>query len=134
MVEATIDPYNSKTRAQVIRSRTSWHSVLKQKKKSKPGGLLIKHLLDVTQKRKPATGEVVQSEEEKTQNKKFYIDLLNHNFYFSSLLCFMNIVFMTRTRGPNDFWYGAHRRPGAADPAVLRHSAAQRQRSGKKLK
>ena len=47
--------------------------MLKQKKKSKPGGLLIKHLLDVTQKRKPATGEVVQSEEEKTKNKKFYV-------------------------------------------------------------
>ena len=59
--KATIDPYNSKTRAQVIQSRTSWHSVLKQKKKSEPGGSLIKHLLDVTWKRKPATREVAQS-------------------------------------------------------------------------
>jgi len=50
--KATIDPYNSKTRAQVIQSRTSWHSVLKQKKKSEPGGSLIKHLPDVAQKRK----------------------------------------------------------------------------------
>ena len=46
--KATIDPYNSKTRAQVIQSRTSWHSMLKQKKRSEPGGSLIKHLLDVT--------------------------------------------------------------------------------------
>ena len=48
-------------RAQVIQSRTSWHSMLKQKKKSEPGGSLIKHLLDVTRKRKPATREVVWS-------------------------------------------------------------------------
>ena len=50
--KATIDPYNSKIRAQVIQSRTSWHSMIKAKKKSEPGGSLIKHLLDVTRKRK----------------------------------------------------------------------------------
>ena len=32
MVETTIDPYNSKTRAQVIRGPDDWHSVLKAKK------------------------------------------------------------------------------------------------------
>ena len=33
--KATIDPYNSKTRAQVIQSRTSWHSMLKSKKEKR---------------------------------------------------------------------------------------------------
>jgi len=33
--------------------------MIKQKKKSEPGGSLVKHLLDVTWKRKPATREVV---------------------------------------------------------------------------
>ena len=66
--KATIDPYNSKTRAQVIQSRTSWHSVLKQKKKSEPGSSLIKHLLDVTWKRKPATREVAQSRGKNTNS------------------------------------------------------------------
>jgi len=50
--KATIDSYNSKTRAQVIQSRTGWHSMLKQKKKSEAGASLVKHLLDVTWKRK----------------------------------------------------------------------------------
>ena len=31
--KGTIDPYNSKTRAQVIQSRTSWHSMLESKKR-----------------------------------------------------------------------------------------------------
>ena len=65
--KATIDPYNSKTRAQVIQSRTSWHSMLKQKKKSEPGGSLVKHLLVVTQKRKPANRRGCTKQEEKKQ-------------------------------------------------------------------
>ena len=59
-------------RAQVIQGRTRWHSVLKQKKKSEPGSSLIKHLLDVTQKRKPATGEVIMK-----QRKEIKFQIIN---------------------------------------------------------
>ena len=33
--KATIDPYNSKIRAQVIQSRTSWHSMIEAKKEKR---------------------------------------------------------------------------------------------------
>ena len=78
-----------RTRAQVIQSRTSWHSMIKQKKKSEPGGSLVKHLLDVTRKRKPATREVVT----KQRGKKIkFLKFWNQHwfqkiyFYFFPLL------------------------------------------------
>jgi hypothetical protein len=46
--------------------------MLKQKKKSEPGSSLIKHLLDVTQKRKPATGEVIMK-----QRKEIKFQIIN---------------------------------------------------------
>ena len=56
--------------------------MLKQKKKSEPGGSLVKHLLAVTQKRKPATGEVVQSRGEETIFKNVIYRIPTNKFYF----------------------------------------------------
>ena len=90
--KTTIDPYNSKTRAQVIQSRTHWHSVLKQKKKSESNDSLIKHLLDVAQKQEgPATGGVAQSKRRRMKKKKKIkkLNQLNsifNNFFFISPL------------------------------------------------
>ena len=80
--KATIDPYNSKIRAQVIQSRTSWHSMLKQKKKSEPGGSLIKHLLDVTQKRKTRNRRGCTKQRRKTiLIKILFCRIPTKNFY-----------------------------------------------------
>jgi len=80
--KATIDPYNSKTRAQVIQSRTSWHSMIKAKKKSEPGGSLIKHLLDVTRKRKTRNQRGCTKQRRKTiLIKILFCRIPTKNFY-----------------------------------------------------
>ena len=60
MVEATIDPYNSKESTGHPESDNEAYDE-KAKKEKRTNDSLIKHLLDVTWKRKPATREVVQS-------------------------------------------------------------------------
>ena len=80
--KGTIDPYNSKTRAQVIQSRTNWRSMLESKKEERTDGSLIKNLLVVTQKRRPATGEVVTKQEERILIFRNLNSTLNSKFLF----------------------------------------------------
>ena len=58
MVEATIDPYNSKESTGHPESEDKAYDE-KAKKEKRTNDSLIKHLLDVTQKQKTATREVL---------------------------------------------------------------------------
>ena len=68
----------------------------------------------------PQPERLYKTKERKNINKNFILFISETQFLFSSLLCFMNIAELPHTGGAGENGAGAHRRPCAADPAVLR--------------
>ena len=103
--KATIDPYNSKTRAQVIQSRTSWHSMIKAKKEKRTRRFANQAFARChPEAEDPQPERLYKAEERNYFNKNFILSNSDKKFLFSSLLCFMSI-------GGATLVGGAHKSP-----------------------